>query len=525
MAERSPENSTTSVGPPVDGGRILLGSLGEPSNLIPPLASDSASHELAAHLYVAPLRYDKDIRIVPWAAEWYTVEDGGLTLSFKLREGIRWFDGRELTADDVEFTYRLMIDPKTPTAYAEDYKRIESFETTGRYTFVVRYKEVFARSLVTWAHSILPRHVLEGEDLLQTTYSRNPVGAGAFRLEAWDPGRRIVLRANEDYFLGRPHLDQVIYRIIPDSATMFLELKAGGLDMMNLSPQQYLFQTGGDSWDSEFRKFEYLSFSYVYLGYNLDLPLFSSAKVRRALTMAIDTEEIVKGVLLGLGEPTVGPYKPGTWVYNRDIVPWGFDPEAALALLAEEGWTDSDGDGVLDRDGLPFFFTILTNQGNDMRIKTATIIQHRLKKIGIKVEIRTVEWATFIKEFVDKRRFDAVLLGWNILQDPDLFDVWHSSKAEPGGLNFVGYKDEELDALLERGRSTLDTADRKVMYDRIQEILHRDQPYTFLYVPMSLPILQARFQGVKPAPAGITYNFDRWWVPSEAQRVRPIAQP
>ncbi|MFP4167834.1 MAG: peptide-binding protein [Desulfonatronovibrionaceae bacterium] len=503
---------------PVRGGVAVLGLSGEPSNLIPPLASDSASHEVADLIFVAPLRYNKDLELEPWAAEKYTVKDNGTRLRFKLREDIKWFDGEPLTAKDVRFTYELMTDPDTPTAYAEDYKRIEDFRLLDEYTFEVIYEEPFARSLVTWAHAILPRHRLRDQDLMQTEYSRKPMGAGPFRLKEWEAGRRLILEANPDYFLGRPNLDGVIYRIIPDPATMFMELKARNLDMMTLSPQQYLFQTSGEFWEDNFNKYKYLSSSYTYMGYNLDHPLFSDRRVRRALALAIDKEEIVKGVLLGQGVSTIGPYKPGTWVYNEDIQDYGYDPQKASELLEECGWEDRDQDGILDKNGRPFSFTLLTSQGNDLRIKAATIIQYRLQQIGIKMEIRTVEWATFIKEFVDKRRFEALLLGWNIVQDPDLFDVWHSSKIEGRGLNFVGYSNPELDSLLVRGRKTLNRRERKKIYDRVQEILHRDQPYCFLYVPKALPAVDSRFKGIEPAPAGITYNLSRWWVPKARQK-------
>ena len=521
VADRpAPVSQSPVMAEPVFGGRIVMGTIADASNLIPPLSSDSASHEVADLLYVGLLKYDKNLQIVPYAAESYQVLEGGRLLRFQIRKGIRWQDGEELTAEDVEFTYRLMIDPKTPTAYAEDYKAVKEFRRTGRYSFEVRYDRPFARSLVTWMGAVLPKHVLEGEDLLSTRYSREPVSAGPFTLKEWIEGRQIVLERNERYFLGRPNLDQVVYRVIPDTATMFLELKAGNLDMMGLTPQQYLFQTKGGEWDRDFRKFRYLSFGYTYMGYNLRHPLFKERRVRQALAMAVDKEEIVKGVLLGQGLPAIGPYNPNTWVYNRAIADYPFDPAQARALLAEAGWRDTDGDGWLDKDGRPFSFTILTNQGNDQRLKTAVIIQNRLKQVGVEVRIRAVEWATFLREFVDKGRFEAVILGWSITQDPDVYDVWHSSKAEPGGLNFVGYADPEADALLEQGRRTLDQEQRKRYYDRFQEILHRDQPYMFLYVPYALPMVQSRFQGIEPAPAGITYNFERWWVPSDRQRFR-----
>jgi len=505
------------VGEPVTGGRITMALLGEPTNFIPPLAMDGFSHDISELIYVAPLRYNKDIQFECWAAESYEVLDGGKKLRFTLKPGIRWFDGVELTAEDVEFTYKLMIDPKTPTAYAEDYKAIESFTVTGKYSFEVTYAEPFARSLVTWALAILPKHALEGEDLRNTKYSRAPLGAGLYKLTSWEPGRRVVLDVNEDYFDGRAYLDQVVYRIIPDLSTQFLELKAGNLDMMDLTPQQYLFQTKGGDWDAKYRKFKYLSFGYAYLAYNLEDPLFSDRTVRQALAHAIDKEEIIKGALLGQGKPTIGPYKPGTWVYDDKIKDYAFDPALARKMLAEAGWTDSNGDGLIDKDGRPFSFTLLTNQGNDLRIKTATIIQNRLKDVGVEVKIRAVEWAVFLKEYVEKGRFQAVILAWSITEDPDSYDVWHSSKAEPGGLNFVNFKNAEADELLTEGRRTLDQAKRKKIYDRFQEILHEEQPYCFLYDPYALPILSSRFENVSEAPAGIAYNFERWWVPKDKQ--------
>ena len=198
------------------------------------------------------------------------------------------------------------------------------------------------------------------------------------------------------------------------------------------------------------------------------------------------------------------------------------DVDEARRLLDEAGWKKNK-DGLLERDGKPFLFTILVNQGNDSRIKAAIIIQSQLKALGIAVHIRTVEWAAFIKEFVNKGHFDAIILAWTITLDPDIYDVWHSSRAKPGGLNFTGYRNAEVDELLVEARSMTDQDRRKELYDRVQEILDAEQPYCFLYVPYALPIVQARFQGIKPALNGIMYNFDRWWVPKDLQRyhVRP----
>ncbi len=510
--------SASNAARPAYGGRLVEATIGEPSNLIPPLATDSSSHEISSLIYVAPLKYDKNINLVPDAAKSFEILEDGRLLRFTLRNDIRWTDGVPLTARDVEFTYKLMVDPSTPTAYAEDFLAVKSFRLVDDYTFEVRYDTPFARALVTWASAILPRHLLEGQDLLKTPLARQPVGAGPYMLKEWTAGNRLVLVANPDYFEGRAYIDEVVMRIIPDQTTQFMELKSGNLDLMGLTPQQYLYQTGEDGWAAQYRKFQYLASGYAFLGYNMRSPLFSDVRVRRAILHAIDKDEIVRGVLAGLGVAACGPYKPGAWAFNGRIPANEFDPEKARRLFAEAGWTRQGPDGMLtNAQGQPFAFTILTNQGNSQRIKAAIIIQSRLKDMGVIVRIRTVEWAAFIKEFVDKGRFDAVLLSWNILEDPDLYDVWHSSKAVPGGLNFTGFKNAELDDLLERGRRMLDQKRRKPLYDRLQEILHEEQPYCFLYVPMALPMVHERVMGIEPAPAGIKHNSIRWWISRQGQ--------
>ncbi|WP_235957018.1 peptide-binding protein [Fundidesulfovibrio magnetotacticus] len=497
-----------------------MATLGEPTNLIPPLSTDSASHEVASLMYVSPLRYDKNIQIEPYAAKSFEILDGGRHFRFELRDDIRWFDGTPLTAEDVEFTYRFMIDPKTPTAYAGDFLAIKEFRRTGKYTFEVWYEKPFARAVATWAQDILPRHALEGEDPANTRLARDPMGAGPYKLKQWVENQRVVLEANPDYFEGKPFIDEVVYRSVTDQTTQFLELKAGNLDYVGLTPPQYLFQTSGPDWDDKYRKYKYLASSYAYVAWNLEHPLFREKAVRQAMAHAISKQEIIKGALMGLGEPTIGHFKPDSWAYNRDIKDYAYDPGRALMLLASQGWTRRTPTGPLEKDGRPFAFTIITNQGNEQRIKACAIIQNQLARIGIQVKVRTIEWATFIKEFVNQRRFEAVLLAWSIPQDPDAFDVWHSSKIKAPGLNFVGYANPEADSLLEEGRAMLEPALRKPVYDRFQVVVHEDQPYCFLFTPYALPILTARIHGVDPAPAGISWNFTRWWIPRSQQKAR-----
>ena len=504
---------------PVTGDLLIQGSIGDASNLIPMLASDSASHDISGLIFNGLLKYDKNLNLVGDLAESWEISPDGLTITFKLRRGVKWQDGREFTAEDVLFGFRTIINPNTRTAYSGDYKEVKEATVVGRYGFRVVYHRPFAPGLPSWGSLVvLPKHILEGRDINSVPFSRNPIGTGPYRFKEWKTGEKIVLVANPDYFEGRPYLDGFIYRIIPDPATMFLELRAGGLDFMGLTPMQYKRQTETHKINRDFHKYKYLAFAYTYLGYNLRDWKFQDARVRQAITYAIDKEEIIQGVLLGLGLPATGPYKPDTPWYNPGVKKYPYEPEKARKLLAEAGWSASGKEGILEKEGKPFEFTILTNQGNETRARCAEIIQRRLMGVGIKVKIRTVEWAAFINDFIDKKNFEAVILGWTLGQDPDIYDIWHSSKVGSKELNFISYHNKEVDQLLEKGRYTFDRKIRKACYDRIQEILAEDQPYTFLYVPYALPIISARFQGIEPAPAGISHNMDKWYVPKSEQR-------
>ncbi len=508
--------------PPAYGGTLVEGTIGEAAGLIPMITSDTASSDVQGLIYNGLLKYDKDLNLVGDLARSWEVSPDGLSITFHLRRGVRWHDGRPFTSADALFTYRFMVDPKTPTPYSGDYLKVAEAEAPDPYTFRVTYKEPFAPGLASWTLPQLPAHLLEGKDARTSPLNRRPVGTGPYRFQQWDPGNKIVLTYNPDYFEGRPYIDTVVFRLIPDSATLFLELRSGGVDRMGLTALQYRRQTDTPFFRRNFRKYRYLASAYTFLGWNLRDPRFRDLRVRRALCYAIDKEELIKGVLLGLGRVCTGPMKPGTYWYNPHVRRYPYDPARARRLLAQAGWRDSDGDGVLDKDGKPFAFTIITNQGNPYRTNAGVIIQHRLAKVGIKVELRTIEWAAFIKEFINKGRFEAALLGWTITPDPDIYDVWHSSRARPGGLNFTRYQNPELDRLLEAQRRTFDKARRKAIVDRIQAILAEDVPYAFLYVPDALPIVNARFHGIKPAPAGIGYNFIRWYVPKERQGIKLV---
>jgi peptide/nickel transport system substrate-binding protein len=445
-----------------------------------------------------------------------------MTLTFHLRKGVKWHDGDELTAEDVDFTYRYMIDPKTPTAYAEPFRQVKRAEIVDRYTYRVTYDKPYAPALLSWGIWILPRHILEpawktGVDLRTTRQNRFPIGSGPFRFREWKTGEKVVLEANPDYFEGRPFLNRVVYRIIPDQSTIFLELKAQNIDMAGLTPIQYRRQTEYPAFQKAFHRYRYLANAYGYLGFNLRDTRFQDKRVRQAISHAIDKQEIIEGVLLGLGRPAVGPYKPGTWWYKEDVKTFPFDPERATTLLAEAGWKPNS-QGLLEKDGKPFSFTVRTNQGNAVRQQTAEIIQRRLRAVGIDVKIHVVEWAAFLNTFIRKRDFEAIILGWGLGLDPDQYEIWHSSKTGADELNHISYRNPTVDDLLEAGRRTFDREKRIAIYGELQEILAEEQPLIFLYVPDALPVVSARVRGIEPAPAGIAHNFIRWHVPTSLQR-------
>jgi peptide/nickel transport system substrate-binding protein len=521
VSSGDPYAANATAAAPAYGDVLMLSSIGDASNLIPMLSSDASSHEIAGYIFNGLVKYDKNYKIVGELAKSWDIENSGKLIRFHLRNDVYWHDGRKFTANDVMFTYRLIIDPKTPTAYGEMYKLVTKARVIDDYTFEVEYAKPLAPALISWGSlQVLPEHILKGQDISSTPFSRKPVGTGPFKFVNWETGARITMKANDRYYDGKPYLSGVIYRIITDQNTEFMELKAGNIDMMGLTPLQFLRQTNTPDFQKAFTKYKYLSDGYTFLGFNLTRKPFDDKRVRQAFAYAIDKQEIIKGVLQGLGEVATGPYKPGTQWYNANVKKYPFDPARAKAMLKEAGFVEKN--GVMTKDGRPFVFTIITNQGNPLREKTAQIIQQRLKQVGITVKIRILEWTVFLKEYVDKGNFDSVILGWNILQDPDLYNVWHSSQIGPKKLNFVSYRDKETDGLLVSGRETFDNNVRKKCYFRFQEILAEQQPYVFLYVPYALPAVSSRIKGIVPAPAGITYNIEKWYVPKELQKHRAL---
>jgi peptide/nickel transport system substrate-binding protein len=508
---------------PAYGDTTIEASIGNVSSLIPNVTSDSASHEVGDFMYNGLVTLGKNLEIMPELAKAWTFSKDCLTLDFTLNDNVRWHDGKPFTANDVVFTWETTMNPKTPSPYKSDFQDVDRVEARGTHEVRVTYRRPYAKALLSWAVPMLPRHLLEpwvqqGKLREAPQNWTAPVGTGPYRFKEMKSGEKVVVVANPDYFKGKPHISRVVYRIIPSQATIFLELKAKGVDIAALTALQFKRQTEYPAFEKAYRKFRYPGAGYTYFGFNLKDKRFADRRVRRAFAHAINKQELLDGVVLGLGREATGPFRPGTWADNPDVKGIPYDPKKALALLAEAGWTERNSDGLLVKDGVPFTFELLTNQGNDERKKVAEIIQASLREIGIGVEIRILEWAALLKEHIKKRQFQAIVLGWGTGADPDQYVVWHSSQMGPDELNHISYSNPEVDALLEAGRSSCVQADRVRYYHRLHQVLADDQPLVFLYWRDALPAVSWRIQGIDPGPAGIKWNFNDWFVPKALQR-------
>jgi peptide/nickel transport system substrate-binding protein len=507
-------------GQPVAGGHRITAAQADASNLIPWMAGDTASSAVGRMIFSRLVRYTKDLELTGDLARDWEIRNGGQTLIFHLREDVRFADGEPLTSADVAFTWETVTDPDTRTPYGKKYRRVERVETPDPHTFIAHYGKPYAPALSTWASlEIVPEHRLADANINDTDFSRDPVGSGPYQLSRWKAGQSISLSAFDGWYREGPYIDEVTFRILPDKTTQFLELAAGNIDQMGLSPALYR-RTFPQRPDLRERvaTYRYLGTNYTYLGFNLRREPFDDRRVRRALAHAIDRQQLIDGVLLGLGERIAAPYKPGTRWYPEDLAPIPFAPDRARKLLAEAGWEDADGDGIREKDGAELRFDIVTNNDNDQRKIAATIIQRRLKEVGVAVELRLVEWATLISRFIDPRDFDAVVLGWSLALDPNQYNIWHSSRRSEGQFNFVGLNDPDVDRLLEKGLRTFDKAEREAIYHRFAAELQEATPIVYLYAPYSLSAVHRRIRGVEPAPAGIEHNTEQWYIPRSLRR-------
>jgi ABC-type transport system substrate-binding protein len=474
-------------------------------------------------------------KVAAYATEILPAIEHNPIVLFHLRPNVKFQDGHVFDANDVKFTYEAIVNPKNISPRIPDYEPVKRVDVIDPLTVRIVYKRLYSPALGTWGMGILPEHLLNDEalkaealslgknpsefNMRQTGFNRHPVGCGPFVFRQWKADQYITLERFNGYWEGPPNYKNYLYRIIPDLLTQEMEFYAGTIDTYRVQPHQV--ERLKD--DPRYQGFSGLSFGYTYIGYNMRREPFNDVRVRKALSMAIDVDKIIKFVLHGQGERITGPFVKQSDYYNHQISPVPYDPDGSVRLLEEAGWKRNQ-KGWLEKDGKTLQFTLITNSGNDLRKAVLAIAQDAWKQIGIDVRTDLVEWSVFIQERVDKADFDALILGWSMGIEPDLYQIWHSSQTNPHQLNFVAFKNAEADDLIIRIRQEYDH-DRQVAYShRLHEIIAQEQPYTFLYVGKWTAVMDKRivikevdsegtvvYRKIEPTKTGnFTFYFNKW---------------
>jgi peptide/nickel transport system substrate-binding protein len=512
------------------GGTAVVASMSDLQTLNSLVSSDAASRMFQQDVLFMPLiRYDAEYQPAPLLAErWDTVRVAADTLevTFHLRRDVLWHDGEPTAAADVLFTYERALDPRTgfPNRASFDLWSPRA-EVLDSHTIRFRVRP-HAEFLAIWSDlPIMPRHRLGGVDPAELGRhpfgTSSPVGNGPFRFVRRVPNQEWVFEANPDHpagLGGRPYLDRLVYRVIPEQPTLLTELLTGRIDVyMGPNPAQaerIEAAAGVRLLSTPYRQ-------YNYIGWNTRNSLFRDARVRRALTLAIDRRQLLDALLYGYGEVGVSTSTPAHWAYElQRELELPYDPEAARRLLREAGWEDLNGDGVLqDSGGRPFRFTLLTNQGNDLRRDIGEIVQAQLRRVGILAQPRTLEWNTLVaildgrvnRRGERERDFEAVISGWVNDFRKDDSSILHTRHLD-GPFQETGFSNARADVLMDTLRVLMDRAAAGPLWREYHALLLEESPYTVLHYPHRLLAHRERLRGVELDARGDLISVGRWWI-------------
>jgi peptide/nickel transport system substrate-binding protein len=542
---------------PVTGDWLLLHMLSDPEQLNPLTSNDAGASSILGYIFQGLLTRDpRTLELKPLLAESRPViSDDKLTYTFKIRRDATFQDGHPLTGEDVFFSIKAIKCPLVNAPFLRVYyASLVDAELVDDYTIRFITKEpYFLNENVLGGIDVLPRHYYDPDNLLKDVtvrelnrgnsqqsdnakrfadnfnknYNRKPMGSGPYKFQSWKTGQEVMLVRDQNYWgngkrgIDQPYLDVYRYRVINNLDAALVRLKSGGLDTMNLQPLQHLRQTRSKRFQKAYQKHLYFSPGFTYIGWNNAHPIFQDKRVRKAMTYLTDRKQMVKTILFGLGRVIDSPIYRFRPEYDESLISTPYDPKKALGLLREAGWKDTDGDGLLDKviDGksTPFRFEIKFNSGNTIRKSVVLTLQNELKKHGIAVTVRQLDWTIFLDD-VRNHKFDAMVLGWAMsVNEPDGFQIWHSSQAENKGSNMISYKNARVDKILEDYRQEFDPKKRIELYREFQQILNDEQPYTFLFMGKSISAVQRRFRGVKVLPIGGLRPLE-WWVPRSSQK-------
>lgn len=505
---------------PRRGGTAVIGWSAEPASVNELIVPGTAINtEVVRQLFLHLVKEQPDFEqhpptFAPQLAESYEWSPDHRTLTFHLRKDVKWSDGVPVTAEDVRFTWQAQRDPDVAWENASMKESIADVEVVDPHTVRFHLSRAYSKAFLDVNEGgILPKHAWgklpfskwrESADW----FRQNLVVSGPYTLDSWTPQQQFVLKRNESYYLpDRPYIDRVVIRNIPDQSSLMTQLFSGEIDF---APQISPAERERVKADSRLELIPYWFRLYVIVIWNTTDPLFSDPEVRRALTLGIDRQTIVDTLLGETGRVAVSPIVSNVWAHDRTLRPWPYNPAEARRILEARGWKDTDGDGVLDKDGKPFTFELDSNAGNQQRNDAAVMIQEQLKKVGVQVKPQVLEFNTLV-ERATTGQFESMVFGFTMDTGLDLSNQFHSSAERPEG-NFGAYKNPEVDRLIERTLSVPEIEQAKDDFVRIQRILHQEQPFTFLWESQRLSAVNKRLRNVKPNVLFSLFNLEDWWI-------------
>ena len=488
-----------------DGNTLVLSSITQPETLDPLEAENTVGVHVLEMIFSSLVQYGEGWEPVPALAKSWDVSDDGRVWTFYLREGVLFHDGTELTAADVVSTYEVLADPESGSPFASLYGRIESFDASDPYLFKVFLTEPFGPLLFSMNSAIVPARFLRNQESREEL-ALHPVGSGPFRVESRNE-KELTLSAFPGYFEGKPHLDRVIIRFYPEPTSAWSALMRGDVDAvsdLNFEDYRIIEQ------DPRFRTYEYFSNFYYTVLFNTEDPLFEDPRLRRAVSLVIDREDLIETVLEGWGRATTGPFRPESWPYNPRVEYQSFDPQMAVAILEELGWVDSDGDLVREKGDEELILNMVLDEGDTMKGDLVRRLRWQLIQAGIGLEVSVLTLNEMIRERLIPGEYQSALLQFNAGIDPDsgLSVFWHSDNIGRG--NLARYGSDETDKLISLGRRTSLPEERVPIYQNIHEKLAGDCPAAFLFFHTGFAGVNSRFQGVTMSPA-LLYRSIRSW--------------
>ncbi len=462
------------------GGTLQLGWYRKPAPLNPFQTTDTISAPLMDLIFNKLVRFNPTSGFEPDLAKRWEISEDGLTYTFHLRRGVKFHDGSECTAKDVLHTFQLMGNKSVSPTFYQQFEVVKEWRAPSDFVFQMVLKRPFSPILVSlWRAKIVPRKELEEPARDLENFVKQPVGTGPFMFESQEEDGSMWFKANPDYFEGKPYLDEVHVKIFPNKGQVWSAFLRGEVDMLF-----YL-----DSMDREaikdnpsFNIFRALAAGGYMLMFNLQDPLLSNPKIRKAVSLAVNRREIIQTLERGEGIITDGPFHPFSWANNPSVKPADHDPEGALALLQSEGFT-LQGD-TLEKEGKKLVLNLLVDSGNEHLIRIAKLIRQQLQEIGIRMNFHFFSnyQELFRKVYEKDSEFQCYLSPFNVGVEiePDPASIYWDS-ASP--FNLVRYQNIEIDYLFELARKTHHQAQRARAYQRIHEIIAEEKPAVFLYIP------------------------------------------